>query len=122
MISLVASRRALDEWLELVPANKIFGFGGDLGSVEVAASHLKLARRNIAMVLSHKVNDGYFTVAEAELPAWESRLREHGVTILENRERDPRDRKSIYFTDPDGHKFELHTGTLHDRLQYYRCA
>lgn len=66
MISPVASRRALDEWLELVPANKIFGFGGDLGSVEVAASHLKLARRNIAMVLSQKVNDGYFTVAEAE--------------------------------------------------------
>ncbi|MGB9588182.1 MAG: hypothetical protein ACPL7O_08390, partial [Armatimonadota bacterium] len=46
--------------------NKIFGFGGDLGSVEIAASHLKLARRNIAMVLSQKVNDGYFTTAEAE--------------------------------------------------------
>ena len=66
MISPTAAQRVLNEWLELIPATKIFGFGGDVGSVEVAAVHLRLARRNIAVVLSHKVENGYFSLREAE--------------------------------------------------------
>ncbi|WP_430788300.1 metallothiol transferase FosB [Virgibacillus flavescens] len=61
-----------------------------------------------------------FSIAEADFEAACEHLEKHGATILDGRKRDSQDKKSIYFTDLDGHKFELHTGTLQDRLDYYR--
>ncbi|WP_152391851.1 metallothiol transferase FosB [Paenibacillus guangzhouensis] len=61
-----------------------------------------------------------FTVLEEEFDHWVDRLVQLNVHILPGRTRDERDRKSVYFTDPDGHKFEFHTGGLNDRLAYYR--
>ncbi|MFS0837558.1 metallothiol transferase FosB [Paenibacillus sp. 1P03SA] len=61
-----------------------------------------------------------FTVDEEDLPALEAKLAACGA-LLPGRERDSRDKNSLYFEDPDGHKFEFHTGTLQDRLDYYRA-
>ncbi|MGR0121414.1 FosM family fosfomycin resistance protein [Bacillus halotolerans] len=63
-----------------------------------------------------------FTIEESKFEEMSAKLKNLHVTMLPGRERDERDRKSIYFTDPDGHKFEFHTGTLQDRLQYYKQA
>lgn len=61
-----------------------------------------------------------FTIAEDDFDMMYDKLVQLKVNILAGRQRDEKDKKSIYFTDPDGHKFEFHTGTLQDRLDYYK--
>jgi metallothiol transferase len=71
-----------------------------------------------------EIKDSYTHIAfhaeEGELAGLEKRLIKAGAVILSGRSRHKKDGRSIYFEDPDGHKFEYHTGTLQDRLDYYR--
>jgi uncharacterized protein len=64
IISPGAARRWLDEWLETVPHNKIFTFGGDYRFVEGAYAHSRIARQVVADVISGKVESGYITENE----------------------------------------------------------
>ncbi|PEZ80175.1 FosM family fosfomycin resistance protein [Bacillus sp. AFS017274] len=61
-----------------------------------------------------------FSIEEADFMNMYEKLKELKVNILSGRPRDEKDKKSIYFTDPDGHKFEFHTGTLQNRIDYYK--
>ena len=65
IVSPVASRRTLSEWLELFSYTKISGFGGDYMLADGVYGHQYMARKNIAEVLSGKVEDGLFNVQEA---------------------------------------------------------
>jgi fosfomycin resistance protein FosX len=60
-----------------------------------------------------------FAVSDAELPAFAARLTALGVEIVPGRPRIEGEGRSLYFRAFDGHLFELHTGTLEERLQTY---
>ncbi|MCU7558192.1 metallothiol transferase FosB [Macrococcus capreoli] len=61
-----------------------------------------------------------FSIDEQDFSYWMEKFEKENVNLLESRARSKEDKLSIYFTDPDGHRLELHTGTLEDRLQYYK--
>lgn len=63
-----------------------------------------------------------FKVSEQALPAFEQRLRALGVEIKPPRSRVEGEGASLYFYDFDNHLFELHTGTLEERLARYQLA
>lgn len=65
VVSPLVARRMLDEMLDLIPANKIFGFGGDYRYPELSYAHLVMARRNIAAVLAARVDRGDFGLPDA---------------------------------------------------------
>ena len=65
IISPRVSRGALHEFLETVPYNKIFGFGGDYRYPELSYAHCVIARRNIAQVLAEKTAEGFCSEQEA---------------------------------------------------------
>ena len=64
-ISPAAYKRGLDEWIEVVPANKIFAWGGDHGIIEQSYASLTMAKDLIAEVLANKVASGYFSMEVA---------------------------------------------------------
>lgn len=60
-----------------------------------------------------------FKIAEADFEACLARVRALGVDMLPPRPRVEGEGRSLYFYDFDNHLFELHTGTLSERLARY---
>jgi len=60
-ISPSAYKEALNEWLEIVPATKIFAWGGDHTIPEHTYASLKLGKELVAEVLASKVVQGRFS-------------------------------------------------------------
>ena len=64
-VSPEASRRALSEWLRMVPFNKIIAYGDDVEHVEVAYGALVIARQNVAAVLGDMIREHRATESQA---------------------------------------------------------
>jgi catechol 2,3-dioxygenase-like lactoylglutathione lyase family enzyme len=60
-----------------------------------------------------------FKVSEQDLPKYEANLRTLGVEFKPSRTRISGEGLSLYFYDFDNHLFELHTGTIEERLNGY---
>lgn len=60
-----ACQSALREWLRMVPANKILGFGDDVYWVDTILGHLIVARQNVARALAGMIEDGLLAESAA---------------------------------------------------------
>jgi len=66
IISQQMTCSALDECIDIVPMNKIIGFGGDYSRpVEKVYGHLLMAREDISTVLGRRVDRGMISLNEA---------------------------------------------------------
>jgi catechol 2,3-dioxygenase-like lactoylglutathione lyase family enzyme len=59
-----------------------------------------------------KIPDSYFD-------EFLKRIKDAGIEIIPERSRVDGEGRSIYFYDYDNHLYELHTGTLEERLERY---
>lgn len=74
------ARRVLGEMVDCIPGNKLMAFGADFGYIEGVYGHQVLARRNVAASLAQKVDEGFFTMAEAEFLATRL-LRDNAIDL-----------------------------------------
>lgn len=57
-----------------------------------------------------------------DIPRFEEKLRALGIEMRAARSRKQQEGTSLYFYDYDNHLFELHAGTLEERLSFYEEA
>ena len=60
-----------------------------------------------------------FKISEADFETYQERIRKLGLDFKPPRPRVDGEGRSLYFYDFDNHLFELHTGTLSQRLERY---
>ena len=60
-----------------------------------------------------------FQIADKDYDACLTNIKSLGLDVREGRARIPGEGRSIYFHDHDNHLFELHSGTLEERLVRY---
>lgn len=98
--------------------SELLGF--ELRMRKAHSAYLEAGTLWLALVVDENVRSGSLpeythlalTVSSESLPVIRQRLLNAGVIEWQKPER----ANSFYFLDPDGHKLELHSGTLADRL------
>jgi len=86
VITLEGSRRTLDEWIDLIPAHRILGFGSDVFVPELVVGHASMARLCLADVLAKKVAVDLLTEERAMLLIRQL-LRENAIELYDLKDR-----------------------------------
>jgi fosfomycin resistance protein FosX len=71
-------------------------------------------------ILDRTYNHVAFKITDEEFDKYKDRIHSLGLDLKPPRARIEGEGRSLYFYDFDNHLFELHTGTLSERLLNYR--
>ena len=74
------SRQSLNEWIDLVPGDRILGFGSDVHWPEFIYGHLVMARSCIADVLAQKMERDFLS-KEVALDLVQKMLRDNAIGL-----------------------------------------
>ena len=84
-----------------------------IGGIWIAIMEGELSTEKTYNHIAFKIPDEAFDI-------YRGRVRAFGIEVREDRTRVVGEGRSLYFYDHDNHLFELHTGTLDQRLKCYR--
>jgi len=111
-------------WKGIFDAKEIYASGAQTFSVAkekfFLVSDMWICIMEGSPINERDYNHIAFHIAEDDFDEYVMKIRNVGVNIKEGRSRIEGEGRSIYFYDFDNHLFELHTGTLTERLQSYR--
>jgi catechol 2,3-dioxygenase-like lactoylglutathione lyase family enzyme len=83
-----------------------------IGDLWIAIMHGEALPTQTYNHIAFKIDDG-------DYDTYLARIKAAGLELREGRSRVEGEGQSIYFYDHDNHMFELHTGTLNQRLERY---
>lgn len=107
----------------VVGARKVYDSGAETFSVAkerfFLAGGLWIAIMEGEPLPNRTYNHVAFKIADADYDRCLAAITSLGLDVREGRSRVEGEGRSIYFHDHDNHLFELHTGTLEERLSRY---
>jgi catechol 2,3-dioxygenase-like lactoylglutathione lyase family enzyme len=101
-----------------VSRERFFLVGDEVGDADAPAP-IWIAIMEGEPLPSRTYNHVAFKIDEADYEQSLAEVRALGLDVREGRSRVEGEGRSIYFHDYDNHLFELHTGTLSERLVRY---
>ena len=126
MTFVVADLDAMEEILvSVLGARKVYDSGSNTFSLseerffEIGDARLWVAIMRGESLPERSYNHIAFAVDDADLDGYRDRIQALGLDLRQGRSRVEGEGRSLYFHDRDNHLFELHTGTLEQRLARY---
>lgn len=124
MTFIVQSLDAMEEILtQVLGAKRIYDSGEATFSLSQErffdVAGLWIATMEGEALPSRTYNHVAFKIDDADYDSRLQAVRSLGLDVRESRSRVEGEGRSIYFHDHDNHLFELHTGTLSQRLERY---
>ncbi|MFC3074992.1 FosX/FosE/FosI family fosfomycin resistance hydrolase [Shinella pollutisoli] len=112
--------------IELLDAKEVYSSGAETFSVApekfFLVGDLWIAIMEGEPLATTSYNHVAFKIDDAEFDDYRRRVETLGLRMLPPRPRVPGEGRSLYFYDDDNHLFELHTGTLSERLARYAAG
>lgn len=126
MTFIVSNLDRMEEILTAVlGARKVYDSGNETFSVSrerfflIGDDDLWVATMEGEALPGRTYNHVAFKIDNGDYDACLERINALGLDVKESRSRVEGEGRSIYFYDDDNHMFELHTGTLDERLARY---